>query len=106
MAEPRAADTTRMPHGKKGIRVIDPSGEVSWTTKRGAARILARKLAAEIAHGLVMNGDDYRFRCMDASGHSVNLPPLCEFPLDLHHDDDRAVLKYWPRAESWRDSRL
>jgi len=90
-----------MSHSKCGTLVWSSTGE-AWTSKRGARRLIDRKLAERQPDGtLRMYESDYRFRSEPQSTSGPDLTPmLCEFPLDLHHDDDRAVLKYWPDQSS------
>lgn len=85
-------------HSKKSIRVTSSFGE-AWTSKRGARRLIARGMGALQPDGsILLAEEDYRFDA-DAPdiGGMANIQHLIRpFPIDIHLQDDRAVLKYWP----------
>jgi hypothetical protein len=85
-------------HSKCGIRVVSSTGE-AWTTKRGARRLVSRELGARQPDGTIqMYEYDYRVASEPVSniGPCHLLEMVRQFPVDLHYQDDRAVLKFWP----------
>lgn len=88
-----------MSHSKKSVRVIDALGTgTTWTSKRGARRIVARGLAVALPDGTIwMVSADHRLSCSSPSNAVAQFFELVrQFPIDLHYQDDRAVLKFWP----------
>jgi hypothetical protein len=87
-----------MSHSKKGVRIVTAEGD-SWTSQRGARRMIGRGTAERQPDGtLCLVRSDYRI--LSEPSHEANGPDLTsilrEFPIDPHYQDDRAVLKFWP----------
>ena len=90
-----------MSHSKCGTLVWSSTGE-AWTSKRGARRLIDRQLAERQPDGtLRMYESDYRFRSEPQCTSGPDLQSMLRpFPIDVHLQDDRAVLKYWPDQSS------
>jgi hypothetical protein len=75
-------------------------GEV-WTTPRGARRMIERGTAERQPDKTVwLIESDRRISSETPPDVGNGIPDLLsmirQFPVDVHYQDDRAVLKYWP----------
>ena len=83
-----------MAHGKCGVLVLDAEGNRSWTTKRGARRIVERGLGEESNGILRMREADLRYNSPAVAAHS---PRLASTALPFRYcwlNSEAAVLRF------------
>lgn len=83
-------------HSKKGIRVLSIDG-VTYTTRRGAERLIARGLARRESDGtLQMNESDPRFASSGAAGgkHGPNLSVIVLPFQECWLNTDASVIRF------------
>jgi len=72
-------------HSKASIKVTASSGD-TWTTRRGARRLVSRGLADELPNGtLQMHEQDHRYQCEPAAAQGPQLEVIAPRAAPMVH---------------------